>query len=737
MKKISLIIDELIDMGMDINELSKSIGVKKETAINWKSEKTNPKIKYESLIRKEYERVVGINFENKNNNGLEIEERIDILLNELREILHKRARFSSRNESLEEISKLLFAHITSLLNEKIGIESVMSISDTDKELPINLKKFVSDRFDKYLPTFIQSEMNRKDFTLNIKEQEIELTKEIIECFDKNIGSNDIQLLKAIQGTDILNVVFGKFLTDSFVDEKQLGQYLTPSEIVNFIIEIIWNDLSEKEKEVLVNTPEEFGNILDPSCGVGSFLAMFVDIMATKIKQDKGREFTKSWIKKVINNNIVGIDKSERMIKLALTNLAMFGFTNVNLHLYNSLENNNESTSVVSTLSQKAKIIITNPPFGAEYSGKDLENYRIANEWGRNNPKKLNSEIMFFEKYLDWLMPDGILICIVPDSILANKGIYEDLRTNLAKYFDVRAVISLPQNTFSAAGTDTKTSILYLRKKKEHKVDNNIKTFCGICSEIGYTVATKGSHKVKIKNDNSDLKKLLINYISKSEVSGICRWRENVKNELRWDAIFHSYLPITIENRLKEINNQYIYIRDVAELSDVKCNPKRWGEGEFNYIEISDVDSISLKATSKIVGCKDAPSRAKKIVSCGDILFSTVRPERGVVAVVRSEQENFVCTSGFAVIKPTRIDSMVLAELLKSEFVLAQVVKYSMGVSYPVIDESYLMGMLLPIRFSDIDLLKESTYKINQLEQRLDLERNDFKCKINNLINKWY
>lgn len=735
MKEIEVIINELTHIGINPNELSEIVGVSKDTIKRWIKGKSKPKVVYESLIRKEYERIIGINLENKNNIALNIQDKIDGLLNELREILHKRSRFSSRNEALEEISKLLFAHIVSLMNENCGIEIVKGTTENDKDLPVNLRKFVKEKFDKYLPTSIQLEMNNKDFMLNIKDQEIDLTKEIIKCFNKNINSNDSDMLKEIQGTDVLNVVFGKFLADSFSDEKQLGQYLTPPEIVNFIIEIIWNDLTTEEKNILINTPEKFGLILDPSCGVGSFLAVLIDIFSKNISQEIDENFSKRWIKNIIQYNIMGIDKSERMIKLALTNLAMFGFTNVNMHLYNSLENVLNYESIVNNIKGKVKIIITNPPFGAEYSGTDLENYKIVNDWARNTPQKVNSEILFFEKYLDWLMPGGILICIVPDSILTNKGLYEDLRVNIVEYFEIKGVISLPQNTFSAAGTDTKTSILYLRKKSKNELNKQEKTFCGICSDIGYTIATKGSHKVKIKNDNSDLKKLLMNYVSKSEHSGMCRWRIEIKNQVRWDAIFHAYLPISIENKLKENNDEYIYIRDVAELSYEKCNPKRWGEGEFNYIEISDVDLTSLKATSKLIKCQDAPSRAKKIVKLGDVLFSTVRPERGVIAVVGSNQDKFVCTSGFAVITPNKIDPTILAYLLKSKFALSQIIRLSMGVSYPVIDEAHLMDILLPIKFSDLDVLKENAYKIRSLEERLDYELDKFKSRIDNLINE--
>ena len=46
----------------------------------------------------------------------------------------------------------------------------------------------------------------------------------------------------------------------------------------------------------------------------------------------------------------------------------------------------------------------------------------------------------------------------------------------------------------------------------------------------------------------------------------------------------------------------------------------------------------------------APSRARKLVKAGDVLVSTVRPERGTVGIVGSHQDGSVCTTGLAVLR---------------------------------------------------------------------------------------
>src|SRR5262249_999755 len=152
----------------------------------------------------------------------------------------------------------------------------------------------------------------------------------------------------------------------------------------------------------------------------------------------------------------GIDKSERMIKLALTNMAMFGFPTAHLDLANSLLRHGQDNKITSRYINSAGLILTNPPFGAEFAAEHLKGYYISKtpEAGGGT---INSEILFMERYLEWLRPGGQLLAIVPDSILTNKGIFDALRRQMRDVIEIRAVVSLPSVTFAASGTSTKTS----------------------------------------------------------------------------------------------------------------------------------------------------------------------------------------------------------------------------------------------------------------------------------------
>ncbi len=56
-------------------------------------------------------------------------------------------------------------------------------------------------------------------------------------------------------------------------------------------------------------------------------------------------------------------------------------------------------------------------------------------------------------------------------------------------------------------------------------------------------------------------------------------------------------------------------------------------------------------TAKSIPCDEAPSRARKLVAAGDVLISTVRPERKAIGVVPADLDGAVCSTGIAVLRP--------------------------------------------------------------------------------------
>ncbi len=666
-----------------------------------------------------------------------ITEAVDQTLRSIREILHKRGRLSSRSQALDELSKLLFAHVQSMRRETGGIsrQTIARFQKNADSLATGLKIFVDETVRQSLPESLAHEVDPKDFELKLKAQEEELAQELVDCFETlHRQTNAFNF----SGLDILNEVFGKFLADSFVDEKELGQYLTPPEVVRFMVGLALHTLENDHLDILSNPKRctEAGLIVDPSCGVASFLVETVQSLRERVEMEyEDAKLRQLWLRNMLENVVVGIDKSERMVRLALTNIAMFGFPMTKLHLANSLARNGEDGKLTDSLAGKVRLILTNPPFGACFQGNDLVRYKIATSWSRRFPGRLDSEVLFMERYLDWLAPGGHLIAIVPDSILTNQGVFEDLRRGIADAVDLCGVVSLPAVTFGAAGTNTKTSVLHLRKKdrgngKAHR------TAFAICQDIGFTVATRANQRTKAVHGTGDLPAILEEIQAASAKPKVVKWLENATALERWDAQHHASLSTEVEQRLNHKNDSDLRVSDVAELVDDRADPRRWGTKEFNYIEISDIDSQTCVVYSNSVDTTATPSRARKLVRAGDVLVSTVRPERGAVGVAGPHQDGSICTTGLAVLRPTNIDPLTLAHLLKTEFVITQLMRNNVGIAYPAINEACLLEVLLPVRREDLARLEQQAREVSASEERLRQIRNQFAAAIDDAGATW-
>lgn len=151
------------------------------------------------------------------------------------------------------------------------------------------------------------------------------------------------------------------------------------------------------------------------------------------------------------------------------------------------------------------------------------------------------------------------------------------------------------------------------------------------------------------------------------------------------------------------------IGDVVRLTKRRFEPK---PGEpFQYIEIGDVGQAG-HAESKTVPGEEAPSRAQWVVKAGDVITSTVRPIRRLTALVGLEQDGYVCSSGFAVLKPVAIEPEVLLVYLRLPVVCEILDLHTSASMYPAISTTDLLNVPIPIppdevRARVVKLVRES------------------------------
>lgn len=123
---------------------------------------------------------------------------------------------------------------------------------------------------------------------------------------------------------------------------------------------------------------------------------------------------------------------------------------------------------------------------------------------------------------------------------------------------------------------------------------------------------------------------------------------------------------------------------------------------FMYIEINSIDNTTQKLTNdiNIVTPEKAPSRARKIVCEGDILYATVRPYLHNMCIVEGEfQYEPIASTGFAVMTCIKgvLNKYLFYSLLSPFFdKYANDSENSKGISYPAINDEKLYKALIPL-----------------------------------------
>ena len=110
---------------------------------------------------------------------------------------------------------------------------------------------------------------------------------------------------------------------------------------------------------------------------------------------------------------------------------------------------------------------------------------------------------------------------------------------------------------------------------------------------------------------------------------------------------------------------------------------------FRYVDIGSVTYESGITEYQELRFEDSPSRARRKVSVGDTIISTVRTYLKAIAII-SDSENVIVSTGFAVYTPDEsIYPQYLYYFCKSEGFVQEIDKNSYGIAYPAINTDLL------------------------------------------------
>ncbi len=132
------------------------------------------------------------------------------------------------------------------------------------------------------------------------------------------------------------------------------------------------------------------------------------------------------------------------------------------------------------------------------------------------------------------------------------------------------------------------------------------------------------------------------------------------------------------------------------------NGQKAPDKEFSYIDIGSIDNLHQKLNDKenFVSPEQAPSRARKIVKKGDIIYATVRPYLHNMCIIDKDFEKEpIASTGFAVLAcyPQINNQYLFYYLLSPSFDnYANDTENSKGVAYPAINDDKLYKGVVPL-----------------------------------------
>ena len=619
------------------------------------------------------------------NTGVNYKLFYEILLN-LRESFHSYGRIDDSNSKLDEIVKLiLLSYYKAKKGEKFTLELVKKYANDHYSDSSQVASAIRSMFEEAVQYPLYRNTDGTSIfganpSLNIQPTENLFAERLISEIEK-IDFVNLVAEDNVENFDIINECFGHFIRENFRNNKEDAQYMTPAEITLPIISMIFNDFLLEGYFNNFNLADF--KIMDPTCGVGTLLIesarKYIDLIEKNVLPTKEKDLT---IANFLKCGILGQDKVDRMVRLSKINTLLMGANCNNISIGNSIAD----TSTIDQWHGKIDLIFTNPPFGAEYPKSNLKMDHFSYLDTLTVETSISSELLMLLKCLSLLKENGKLVIVLPDSVFSAKGVNAPVRKIILEYFTVNAIIEMPAVTFAQAGTRTKTSVLYLTKKKSITEQQII---MAVCENIGYNVKERMGVPVKIVYGKNDVKRISEIYCSsKSSNEKILSVNPSVTvintNDLIDNILNPSFYSADRLDVLSNLENKTMRGFELRNLSDivrfetigrknknVSHDTKHISVLHINLDSTIDFQQVlSFEPISKGRQCFD-----------GDILFSKINPRIPRMTVVPKFEKDLVCSNEFEILKPcSDVGAFAICFLLKTSYVMKQIENLTSGTS---------------------------------------------------------
>lgn len=498
------------------------------------------------------------------------------LLHECHNVIRNREKLDPA-AAFDEIAKILFVkvYIERELKAKRQRKNIFSVEYLDTlpgQDPLNL--LFTDTKDFYT----KDQIFDKDDRINLKPA---TGREIVRRLERYNLSDTSE--------DIKGIAFERFLGRTFRGE--IGQFFTPRTITEFMIRMV----EPKEGDVICDPASGSGGFLirffeivrqqilaDADREYQEYKASLegkeitaekkAELLRAKHEEnqaalDQTRKGSRLW--NLANRCIYGTDANDRMARTSKMNMIMHGDGHGGVHHHDGFINVN------GIFEGRFDIVLTNPPFGANVESDDkiLESEvtisdelfnRYKAEYGeayveaqkrvqaaqgrpiaslfelpKSTQSKVKTEILFIERCLALLKPGGRLGIVLPEGVFNNPSLAY-VREFCEDRAYIRAVVSLPQETFFSSGASVKASLLFLQKfsLEDQEKFNQLKMQTRAEIETKYAPIIEAEKAKETGENRKTSKKELAAYLKLMEATIIAEARALLKERFDYPIFMY-------------------------------------------------------------------------------------------------------------------------------------------------------------------------------------------------------
>ena len=288
------------------------------------------------------------------------------------------------------------------------------------------------------------------------------------------------------------------------------------------------------------------------------------------------------------------------------------------------------------------LILSNPPFGATIKSKEVKYLKsfALGKIGTEERKTQKSEILFIERCIQFAKKGtGKIAVVVPEGLMTNSSL-QYVRDFILQNCELLASVSLPESAFSHFGAGIKSSLLFLRRKKDDEKLDDYRIFMAVAKQVG--ISSTG------REEENEL------FSEKPECIHN-QWLLYQKNKSTYKNTQNCYtIKLSEINKEGPLNatryiwkptfkNKTVTITQIADVISDKITPSS-EENElsnFALIRMDELQNNPVKIENIIYCLGNEIEGSLKIVQEGDILLARLGPSmlnRKIVVVPKVEKK---------------------------------------------------------------------------------------------------